>query len=100
MDVSKYGELVICCRHPNTACEVLTADVYAIIDKLTNNEVGLLKKRSKFIYTGEETVNLIDDAVICGGSCVCQVLLLHSCSKKIVKPCKTSLKCRRWKSED
>lgn len=32
-------KLVLCFRHPNMACEVLTADVYAIIDKLTNNEV-------------------------------------------------------------
>ncbi|KAL9984425.1 hypothetical protein ACROYT_G006713 [Oculina patagonica] len=30
-------------KHPNTACEVLTADVYAIIDKLTNNEELLNK---------------------------------------------------------
>ena len=36
-----YTKLALCCRHPNTACEVLTADVYAIIDKLTNNEVFL-----------------------------------------------------------
>lgn len=33
------GTCFLCFRHPNMACEVLTADVYAIIDKLTNNEV-------------------------------------------------------------
>ena len=42
------------------ACEVLTADVYTIIDKLTNNEVyytmpcqsefGLVFTESKFMY--------------------------------------------------
>lgn len=35
-------------KHPNTACEVLTADVYAIIDKLTNNE-DLLNKIWSFM---------------------------------------------------
>ena len=38
----KVKEFLVCYRHPNTACEVLTADVYAIIDKLTNNEVLVL----------------------------------------------------------
>ncbi|KAK2573120.1 Serine/threonine-protein phosphatase 6 regulatory subunit 3 [Acropora cervicornis] len=35
-------------KHPNTACEVLTADVFAIIDKLTNNE-DLLNKIWSFM---------------------------------------------------
>ncbi|XP_020629386.1 serine/threonine-protein phosphatase 6 regulatory subunit 3-like [Orbicella faveolata] len=35
-------------KHPNMACEVLTADVYAIIDKLTNNE-DLLNKIWSFM---------------------------------------------------
>ena len=38
----KVKEFLVYYRHPNTACEVLTADVYAIIDKLTNNEVLVL----------------------------------------------------------
>ena len=38
----KVKEFLVCYRHPNTACEVLTADVYSIIDKLTNNEVLVL----------------------------------------------------------